>query len=349
MSLYRPLEAAPGTLRFKLFRLGEPVTLSDSLPMLEHMGMQGARRASVPRRAAGPPADLDARLRPAVARSPTPTSRSTRCTRCSRTRSARVFRGEVENDDFNRLVLAARMPAERDRRCCAPTRSTCGRSASRCRRRSSRRRWPRTPTSRACWSSCSSCASIRTRAPARGAKAAEQVRAIEAALEDVENLSEDRVLRQYLALILATTRTNYWRRDADGQRDAASCRSSSIRPRCPACPSRSRCSRSSSTRRASKACTCAAARSRAAACAGPTGRRTSAPRCSGLVKAQMVKNIVIVPVGSKGGFVLKRAPAPTDRDAYHEGRRRLLPGLPARPARHHRQPRRRHDRAAAAA
>ena len=30
----------------------------------------------------------------------------------------------------------------------------------------------------------------------------------------------------------------------------------------------------------------------------------------GLVKAQMVKNTVIVPVGSKGGFVLKRAPAP---------------------------------------
>ncbi|HEY5309113.1 MAG TPA: NAD-glutamate dehydrogenase domain-containing protein, partial [Casimicrobiaceae bacterium] len=36
----------------------------------------------------------------------------------------------------------------------------------------------------------------------------------------------------------------------------------------------------------------------------------------GLAKAQMVKNIVIVPVGSKGGFVLKRAPASTDRDAF---------------------------------
>ena len=68
----------------------------------------------------------------------------------------------------------------------------------------------------------------------------------------------------------------------------------------------------------------------------------------GLVKAQMVKNTVIVPVGSKGGFVLKRAPSPADREAYHEGRRRLLPGLPARPARPHRQPRRRQDRAAAA-
>src|SRR5215204_5568937 len=30
----------------------------------------------------------------------------------------------------------------------------------------------------------------------------------------------------------------------------------------------------------------------------------------------MVKNTVIVPVGSKGGFVLKRAPSPGDREAY---------------------------------
>nr|WP_027343778.1 NAD-glutamate dehydrogenase [Hamadaea tsunoensis] len=36
----------------------------------------------------------------------------------------------------------------------------------------------------------------------------------------------------------------------------------------------------------------------------------------GLVKAQMVKNAVIVPVGAKGGFVLKQAPAATDRDAF---------------------------------
>ena len=40
----------------------------------------------------------------------------------------------------------------------------------------------------------------------------------------------------------------------------------------------------------------------------------------GLVKAQAVKNAVIVPVGAKGGFVLKRPPLPTgdpaaDRDA----------------------------------
>lgn len=36
----------------------------------------------------------------------------------------------------------------------------------------------------------------------------------------------------------------------------------------------------------------------------------------GLVKAQMVKNSVIVPTGSKGGFVCKKLPDVNDRDAY---------------------------------
>ncbi|WP_407159444.1 NAD-glutamate dehydrogenase [Bradyrhizobium sp. STM 3557] len=36
----------------------------------------------------------------------------------------------------------------------------------------------------------------------------------------------------------------------------------------------------------------------------------------GLVKAQQVKNAVIVPVGAKGGFVPKRLPSPFDRDAW---------------------------------
>jgi glutamate dehydrogenase len=38
----------------------------------------------------------------------------------------------------------------------------------------------------------------------------------------------------------------------------------------------------------------------------------------GLVKAQMVKNAVIVPTGSKGGFFAKQLPAPSDRAAWLE-------------------------------
>ena len=57
------------------------------------------------------------------------------------------------------------------------------------------------------------------------------------------------------------------------------------------------------------------------ACAGRPARRTTAPRYLGLMKAQMTKNAVIVPTGSKGGFVLRRTVDPADlkdavKDAY---------------------------------
>ena len=39
LSLYRPLEAAPGALRCKLYRRGERVSLSDVLPMFESLGL----------------------------------------------------------------------------------------------------------------------------------------------------------------------------------------------------------------------------------------------------------------------------------------------------------------------
>ncbi len=40
MALYRPLGAASNALGFKAYRLGAPIVLSDSLPMLEHMGVR---------------------------------------------------------------------------------------------------------------------------------------------------------------------------------------------------------------------------------------------------------------------------------------------------------------------
>ncbi len=40
MTLHRPLEAQATELRFKIYRAGAPVALSDILPMLEHMGLK---------------------------------------------------------------------------------------------------------------------------------------------------------------------------------------------------------------------------------------------------------------------------------------------------------------------
>ena len=88
-----------------------PVVLSDSLPMLEHMGVrvlgeQNNRIGTTARRPV-----CAARLRAAGAGRPTSSS-SKRWRACSRTPSPRVFRGDVENDDFNRLVLRAGLAAD---------------------------------------------------------------------------------------------------------------------------------------------------------------------------------------------------------------------------------------------
>ena len=59
----------------------------------------------------------------------------------------------------------------------------------------------------------------------------------------------------------------------------------------------------------------------------------------GLVKAQMVKNAVIVPTGAKGGFVCKNLPDPAvDREAWLAEGIACYRTFIARPARHHRQP-----------
>ena len=127
-----------------------------------------------------------------------------------RGRIRQVFRGDVENDDFNRLVVA---------HACPPRRSTILRAYAKYLRQIG------FPLSQAFIQSTLAGHGDVARElvelfklrfdPAGdagvGARTAEQVRAIEAALEGVDNLSEDRVLRQYLALIQATTRTNFWR------------------------------------------------------------------------------------------------------------------------------------------
>ena len=313
MSLYRPLEAAPGTLRFKLFRRGEPLTLSASLPMLEHMGMKVLdEHPHLVSPDGSPPVWMhDFGLLCAV---PDTEVEIDALHRVFEEAFGAVLRGEVENDDFNRLVLAAHIPAHEIvvLRAYAKYLRQIGFALSQA--------FIEATLGSHAAIARSLVALFTARfdpQPGEGAEArcAEQVRLIDAALEDVANLSEDRVLRQLLALILATTRTNFWRRDAAGRRrsflsfkfDAS---------KVPGLPDPKPMFEIFvySTRfegvhlRGGKV-----ARGGLRWSDRAEDFRTEV---LGLVKAQMVKNTVIVPVGSKGGFVLKRAPAPSDREAY---------------------------------
>src|SRR5574340_847504 len=163
--------------------------------------------------------------------------------------------------------------------------------------------------------------SMRFDPAAHDAQAAQaQSDAIEQALDRVDNLSEDRVLRQLLALVQATLRTNFWRTGA-GHSGAPGPRRAFLSfkldsARVPGLPEPKPLYEifvysprfEGIHLRGGKV-----ARGGLRWSDRPEDFRTEV---LGLVKAQMVKNTVIVPVGSKGGFVLKKAPPASDREAY---------------------------------
>ena len=104
------------------------------------------------------------------------------------------------------------------------------------------------------------------------------VEEIEGALDNVQSLDEDRILRSLLKVIQATLRTNYFQAGAGRRAQAVRVlQAGPARGPGPA-GAAAASSRSGSTPRRSRACTCASARWRAAACAGRTAARTSAPR-----------------------------------------------------------------------
>jgi glutamate dehydrogenase len=139
---------------------------------------------------------------------------------------------------------------------------------------------------------------------------------VDTALQDVSSLDQDRILRSMLALIGATLRTNHYQRDAAGEPPAAF--AVKLDPYAvPDLPDpRPRFEIWVYSPRVEGV----HLRFGAVARGGlrwSDRKEDFRTEVLGLVKAQMVKNVVIVPVGSKGGFVAKQLPDPNvDRDAW---------------------------------
>ena len=157
-------------------------------------------------------------------------------------------------------------------------------------------------------------------ADSRVARMSELEDRIHQGLDDVTSLDHDRIFRSYLALVRATLRTNYFQADADGGPKpylALKLEPSAVpdlpEPR-PAYEIFVHSPRVEGVH----------LRFGAVARGGlrwSDRRDDFRTEILGLVKAQMVKNSVIVPVGAKGGFFAKQLPDAGDREAWlAEGR-----------------------------
>ena len=320
LSMYRPLGANAQTLGLKVYQRDAKVVLSDSLPMLENMGARVHGEDNF--RIGSPAARDDApgfislhdfRLEAASADEIEPEALS----RLFEDAFAKVFRGEVENDDFNRLVLRAGLAADEVvvLRAYSKYLRQIGFALSQSMIRSTLAAHPHLARMLV------KLFKLRFDPVAHDDEAAAaQAHAIERALDKVHNLSEDRILRQFLALIQATLRTNYWRTGV-GHSGAPGERRSFLSfkfdsAKVPGLPSP----------RPFVEIFVYSPRFEGIHLRGGKvargGLRWSdrledfRTEVLGLVKAQMVKNTVIVPVGSKGGFVLKKAPPPSEREAW---------------------------------
>ena len=321
MSLYRPLEAGEGRLRFKLFQAGHPVSLSDALPMLENMGLRvedehpsKIKRTGTSRvwlhdfgmlHGEGPEFEPD------------------RIDETFREAFARVWSGEVENDGFNRLVLRAGIGWREIvilRAYCKYLRQA-GVTFSETYMQDALAANPRIAAMLVeLFHARLDPARQRAEPNAKDA-AMEQIDSelkvmirIEASLDEVANLDEDRILRSYIGVIRATLRTNYYQPGAgDSPKPYLSFKLDPHRipelpeprpkyeifvysPRVEGVHLRGGLVARGGIRWSDR-------------------REDFRTEVLGLAKAQMVKNAVIVPVGSKGGFVPKKLPVEGGREA----------------------------------
>jgi len=137
---------------------------------------------------------------------------------------------------------------------------------------------------------------------------------IEAMLSSVASLEEDRVLRHFHQGILATLRTNAWQATASGA--VKPYLSFKFNPRTmPGVPEPKPLYEIWVYSPRVEAVHLRNGRVARGGIRWSDRHEDFRTEILGLVKAQHVKNTVIVPVGSKGGFVLKKSPPSGDRDA----------------------------------
>ena len=299
-----------------VYRSGTPITLSDVLPQLQHMGVEVVDEHPYTFKgssAAGSFWIYEFGLRPPAA------AASGSLQQVFEEALTALWQGETEDDGFNALVLMAGLTWREVnllRACAKYLRQGGMRFSEDYVQRVLRSNAPITRLLIRLFESRFD--------PARQSGVNERCEAIteeiRGQLDEVTSLDADRILRTYLALIDATLRTNYYKQDSpgpgpgvDGPRPLVLKFNPGTIPGIVEPRPKFEIFVFSPRLEAVHLRFGRVARG---------GLRWSdrledfRTEVLGLVKAQEVKNAVIVPAGAKGGFVCKRLPDPADREAY---------------------------------
>ncbi|MBY0574181.1 MAG: NAD-glutamate dehydrogenase, partial [Undibacterium sp.] len=213
VKLYRPLDAVAGLLRFKIFHTSK-VAISDSLPILERMGARVLDEHPYRIAATASQGTNELWIHDLGLQLPQEIDLATIKARFEEL-FAMAWRNEVESDDLNRLVLNTALDARSIvvLRACSRYFKQLGFAYS--------QNYIETALNK-------NCAITQLIAELFGARfkpdfvgdreiAQQQIRAqIEAAMSQVASLDEDRILRQFFATIMATQRTNLWQTTETG-------------------------------------------------------------------------------------------------------------------------------------
>ncbi|WP_018155377.1 NAD-glutamate dehydrogenase [Demetria terragena] len=150
---------------------------------------------------------------------------------------------------------------------------------------------------------------------AREAAEQEVLGRIEAGLENVASLDHDRIIRSFVGVVRAVLRTNGFQRDEQGRpRDVLSFKIDCAKV--PGLPSPKPMFEIWVYSPRVEGVHLRFGKVARGGLRWSDRREDFRTEVLGLVKAQMVKNAVIVPTGSKGGFVAKQLPDPADREAW---------------------------------
>ncbi len=311
LNLYEPHAAARGERRFKIYRHGAAISLSTVLPVLQRMGVEVIDERPYGIETPGSTMwiyDFGLRLDGQVFDLQTLKPRFQKA-------FLAAWTGRAEADGFNALVVAAGLHWRQAMVLRAYARYLRQTGTAFSQDYLERSLVANVPIVRLL------VALFETRfdpsfAGDRDGRSATLRGEIETALEAVTSLDQDRILRSFLALVGATLRTNFFQNDAVGApKSYVSFKLDPAQvPDLPAPRPKHEIWVYSPRVEGVHLRFGAVARG---------GLRWSDRRedfrteVLGLVKAQMVKNAVIVPVGAKGGFVVKVSPDPSvDREAW---------------------------------